>query len=216
MSDECTICSHHFDADDPEAFPGLCPDCNTEKNRAAKLDITVEEYRKRFPACDSDQSSLRVLDLLLPIGTCCRCGLESRTYDAGNDERMCLPCARKERAVIAGRILDVREREATYERHLREEQARADSLERRAAEYAMQLDEAKVQAKRDEAVKSHLRQRIQSQEFALETRNRARLWTLDTASGDAKEDAAADAGYAAGYKAGYEASSEDAVALLRT
>jgi len=80
----------------------------------------------------------------------------------------------------------------------------------------MQLDDAKVQVKRDEAVKAHLRQRIQSQEFALETRNRARLWTLDTASGDAKEDAAADAGYAAGYKAGYEASSEDAVALLRT
>jgi hypothetical protein len=49
MSDECTICSHHFDADDPEAFPGLCPDCNTEKNRAAKLDMTIEEYRERFP-----------------------------------------------------------------------------------------------------------------------------------------------------------------------
>lgn len=452
MSDECTICSHHFDADDPEAFPGLCPDCNTEKNRAAKLDMTVEEYRKRFPACDSDQSSLRVLDLLLPIGTCCRCGLESRTYDAGNDERMCLPCARKERAVIASRLVAARKREKIYEKRLLDEQerfdvmerkshgysmrllearreicetvakhgfsfqvndmqdisfdpsnyairrgwedpfrgrckstcphgdrctlpvdhehghnhavcecnepnddadqatalafygldkpeamataverlgehtdaviqeqladyakrveqaasalfvaasdprmhwdvlddvskgswrtairdeianvgqplfsisvseaaeattkanadrsrliaenkrlgvelaaarelvqiherllfderGRADSLERRAAEYAMQLDEEKVQPKRDEAVKAHLRLKIQSQEFALETRNLARLWALDTASDDAKEDAAADAGYAAGYKAGYEASSADAVALLRT
>ncbi len=69
----------------------------------------LEERKAAEKALAGAREDLRVFNLVLPVGTCIRCGQEARTYDAGNDERMCLSCARKERAALAERIAAVRE-----------------------------------------------------------------------------------------------------------
>lgn len=89
-------------------------DCADEQFANACKEI--ERLKEQLAAAQAEDESFLCPQIgheeffgLLRIDTCCRCGQEARTYDAGGDERMCLPCARKERAVLKERLQSARE-----------------------------------------------------------------------------------------------------------